>query len=78
MREVAEACHTVPSAVHSHLTRLERDNLIHLNDKRSRAIEIVGGAWQPPDDFKDRETSEPDHSDDEDEEDRHHPIRRTR
>jgi hypothetical protein len=60
MREVADACHVVLSAAHFHLLRLERDHRIHLNDNRSRAIEIVGAAWQPPEEVEDREAPEPD------------------
>lgn len=63
LREIAEACNIVISGVHYHLTRLEIDNRIQRRGKYSRTIEIVGTAWQPPDETAAGSAGEPDGAD---------------
>jgi SOS-response transcriptional repressor LexA len=75
LREIADACHIVLSGAHYHLTRLEMDGRIHIEGQRSRTIEIVGGAWQPPDDSPGSDEDKPD---DEDARTGHPSIRRAR
>jgi SOS-response transcriptional repressor LexA len=63
LREIADACHIVLSGVHYHLTHLEKEGRIRIEGQRSRTIEIVGAAWQPPDDGPGSDEDEPDHAD---------------
>jgi hypothetical protein len=47
IKEIAEACFLHISTAKYHLFMLERENRIRIMGRR--LIEVVGGAWNPPD-----------------------------
>lgn len=46
-REIAEACFMHESTARYHLTQLALEGRIRLLERRG--IEVIGGAWEPPD-----------------------------
>lgn len=45
--DIARACFLHPSTVRYHLLKLELERRIRVTGRR--AIEVIGGAWDPPD-----------------------------